>query len=130
MRFVRFLAKSYCMDRIYEKGEEGLIPDYIPLGRHMVDIRAETEAMARGELDAPTMVLPPKEPDPVPLINRTMDAFTPLGRVHVDATEHVAQTVPAAVAQAVDQPREITTPEGKVLVWNEEQHQYVVKPGT
>ena len=55
MKLIRFLRRSFHDGRIVEPGEEVLMDDSVPLAPHMVDVRAESEAIARGEA--------PPEPD-------------------------------------------------------------------
>ena len=49
MKVVRFLKRSYINASIVEPGETVLMADDALIGPHMVDVRAESEAAARGE---------------------------------------------------------------------------------
>lgn len=64
MKLVRFLAKAYAGGRIVEAGEEVMMPDDFPMGRHTVDVAEESEALANGHLNARITQMAPVENRP------------------------------------------------------------------
>lgn len=140
MKLVRYLRRSFVQGRLVEPGEELVLPDEFPMAPHMVDVRAESEMLARG-------VMPP---EPVythspTTVYRTDLAYdiTAAGGVpmYPSLAAREAQesnllskeddTKPAILPEEAmpmplpEQPMVVTTPDGVVLRWDMEKKTYV-----
>ncbi len=111
MKLVRFLARSYADGRIIESGEEVMMPDDFPMGRHTVDVGIENQAIASGELAAPVTRMPPMavRPDAVFRTDLAYDITASAG-VPVFPTWESQKAMDAMTIHAADNNPAITRP--------------------
>ena len=69
MKLYRFLTRAFHDGRVVEPGEEVLCADNVVPGAHMLDVAAESEAIARGETPP---VQEPERHDAGPVFRRDL----------------------------------------------------------